>query len=65
MPCLRSEPDCRNGRVVVRSADRIHLCPSFGTALRGVTGSCKVYSGGEVRFGRAIADAAARLVGAP
>lgn len=62
LPCRRGEQDCRNGRVTVRSADRIHLCPGFGTALRGVVGSCKVYSGGEVRFSGAIADAVARLV---
>ncbi len=61
--CAKSEPDCRDGRVIVRAPDRIHLCPAYGTAVRGLVGSCKVYSAGEVRFGAAIADVAAQLVG--
>ncbi len=51
---------CVDGRIVVRSADGIHLCPGDAHADRGVVGACPVYSSGARRFAGALVDAARR-----
>jgi len=62
LPCRPDEHAvCRNGRLVVRSADGLHFdCHGLSSLL----GTCVGYSGGARRFGEAIADASARAAGA-
>jgi hypothetical protein len=60
LPCLSTEgrdEGCAGGRVLVRAADGLHLCPAVAGADAGVVGSCGVWSSGAYRFGRAIAEA--------
>jgi hypothetical protein len=60
MPCLASEgtpQGCERGRIVVRAPDKLHFCPRGYASEGSITAGCPEYSGGAVRFGRAIAVA--------
>jgi hypothetical protein len=55
LDCLPDEgvdQGCVDGRITVRSPDRIHFCPTAGNA------PCPVYSSGARRFGEAMAAGA-------
>jgi hypothetical protein len=61
LPCLDGEGSahgCDDGRIAVRSADRIHFCPS------GLTGelTCPRYSSGARRYGEEMARTAAQAL---
>jgi hypothetical protein len=60
LPCLAHETSsygCTGGRIVVRSPDGAHLCPTQKNF------PCPMYSSGALRYGDAQADAALRRVG--
>jgi hypothetical protein len=55
LPCMPDESaamGCRNGRIVVRAPDNVHLCPVISE--HPVAGGCSVYSSGERRFATAL-----------
>jgi hypothetical protein len=61
LPCQPTEP-CTGGvdavgrdANVVRAPDGNHFCPASDGAVRGVTGSCPVWSSGAFRYGTALA----------
>jgi hypothetical protein len=61
LPCLDDEgPEqgCDGGQITVRSADRIHFCPS------GIIGreACPEYSSGALRYGQEMARVAAQAL---
>jgi hypothetical protein len=61
LPCLSSETrteGCIDGRIVVRSPDGAHLCPTQKNF------PCPMYSSGALRYGNAQADAGLRRIGA-
>jgi len=61
LPCLSFETradGCIGGRIVVRSPDGAHLCPTQKNF------PCPMYSSGALRYGSAQADAGLRRIGA-
>jgi hypothetical protein len=60
LPCLPFEDGslgCHDGRIQVRNADALHLCPFAGPAVDPFVGRCPLYSSGAYRFGNAMHDA--------
>jgi hypothetical protein len=62
LPCLPHEhrnPQCVDGRIVVRASDGLHFCP---VPVVAAVPPCPVYSSGEWRFARAVGAAARAAV---
>jgi hypothetical protein len=66
LSCLPLEPCDRrpgsNQQNVVRAPDGAHFCPVGGAAVRGITGSCPVWSSGAYRYGLALATPVERAL---
>jgi hypothetical protein len=61
LPCLAGEgadEGCEDGRITVRSPDRIHFCPTELTREL----ACPVYSSGARRYGDEVARVAAQAL---
>ena len=59
LSCLPFEDEafgCVDGQIDVRAPDGAHFCPESGPAIEGVTGTCRRWSSGAYRFGRALAQ---------
>ncbi len=58
-PCLPEEgagEGCTGGRIVVRGPGRVEFCPAGYSGIADMIAGCSTYSGGAVRYGRAIAE---------
>ena len=61
LPCLpgeRQRSECVDGQILVRSADRMHLCAAFGAGV-----GCAGYASGVVRFGNAVTSVVLKTLG--